>query len=129
MLIGRFQNKHTAAGIFRLDRRFPRHLAPYSFSEKVPNAFDSCGRADIAQHPLHGASLDGDISLAQITYQLAFFHIHLGAVIGLHGGIGGYAQVPLILDDLEGAQCREDGNVVVIQKIRDLIHRTASIRP
>ena len=60
---------------------------------------------------------------------MAFFHIHLGAVIGLHGGIGGYAQVPLILDDLEGAQCREDGNVVVIQKIRDLIHRTASIRP
>ena len=103
MLIGRFQNKHTAAGIFRLDRRFPRHLAPYSFSEKVPTAFDSCGRADIAQHPLHGPGLDGNIRMIQITYDLPLFYVHLSTVKSRDSRTRRHAQVPLVFNNQGGA--------------------------
>ena len=84
--VGGLQHQQAVAGVFRFDGRFTGGLAPDCLAEEIAHTLDAGGGVHIAQHPLHGAGLDGDLSLAQIAYQLALSDVHLGTIIGDHGG-------------------------------------------
>ena len=122
VLIRGLQHQNPVAGILGLDDRFTAGLAPHGLAEQVAHALDAGGGVDVAQHPLHGAGLDGHIGPAQVADQLTLFDVHLGAVVGHRRRAGRDAQVPLVLHHLKGAQLSENGHIVVVGKIRDLIH-------
>ena len=126
IFIGGLQHQQAVAGVLRLDGRLAGDLAPDGLGEEVAHPLDAGGGVHIAQHPLHGAGLDGDLGLAEVTHQLALSHVHLGAVIGVDGGGGGDAQVALVLDDREGPQLGEGLDVVIVHEIGNLIHKAAS---
>ena len=122
MLVGRLQHQHTVTGVLRLDSGLASHAAPEGLAEQIAHALETSGGVDIANRPLHGAGLEGDLSLAEIAEDLAAADIHLRAEVGRDCGVGRNAEVPLVLYNREGTEGIDDFHIVVVGEVLDSIH-------
>ena len=122
MPVGGLQHQGAVAGVFRLDGSLVGDGGPQSLAEEIAHALDAGGGVDVARHPVHGTGLGGHVALAQVADHLTLADVHLVAVVGHSGGLGRDGQIPLVLDDGEGALPVQDADVVVVGKVVDLDH-------